>query len=1215
MERLARASRCKSGAILAGTFLLVGTVACDNTITPPGKEISGTIRIPAALKPLLPSAGGEKSKTLQEVEPNGYPLPEGYSGPDFQDIGTLETDGAPVTITGSMDHDDDPRDRFAFQLSEPGSVTITVTHSSTAAVNHVFIMRGSDEEHLAYERISGRNDDPEDQVTLSMVLPAGETFLLHMRYYQEGTSTDYSATIQVQSGTVVGKIYVGAFDTNTPYLIDDPIANDDPEVEGNRLPLGGNTVVDLEYDANGDLVGTFDGVFVRNRSAAWLYAYADNDGTNTAAALNFTRAGPPSSADFIIAEAVPIDLSGGAVGGIEMVIDTLVDDSDFDGVLDADRDGNGLPDDNCLFDYNPSQADADGDGVGDVCDNCPDVANPSQTNTDHVGKGDACNDSTASACPYFFLRAVASCPSDADGDELEETYRECPDYDPICEFDKATVVVNDNCPEDANPDQADNDFDALDEDFQLRTGAGFGGDACDDDDDNDGRLDDSDNCAGQGNADQTDGDADGIGNACDNCPETANPDQADANQDGTGDACSSDDDGDGLADDKDNCPTVANDDQIDSDGDGVGDACDICVSLYSADQTGDSDGDGIGDACDNCPEVANASQTDTDENGVGDACSDDADGDGTNDDTDNCIGVNNDQTDTDSDGFGDDCDSCPGVADANQADSDGDGVGDACDLCVLVADDQTDTDGNGVGDACDPDNDGDGICDPGVVAASCTGVDNCPLAANPDQADEDSNGIGNACDADTDEDGVYDDADNCPAHVNSDQADTDSDGVGDACDNCAAVSNADQEDSDGDGIGDLCDICPQDADADQGDADSDGVGDACDSDADNDGIANEDDSCPLAKVHEGDADSDGVDDVCDNCLGAPNPNQTDVDGDGDGDVCDVDLDGDGYCNPADAGAADCSGVDNCPVTDNPAQSDEDSDGIGDLCDPDASISPVFESEPNDNSADSQFFGYLPGNKILRIEGEADPSDSDHFTVVAPGKGTMVFDMSWKDTDVDHDLVVYLPQVHDKHGPLPENYDGATGDNPEHVAITVTEGQVVELAALGYLGRDEYTLDLRWVTEVEDPADPYAENDVGIVAGSWFDVHRRQQTFFGDLTGDARGWFHAWNSGRTAEEEEVDVWKFTPKASGDFTIIVAYESSVDLLDMFVYSKPVADRTSFTDGSIEYLATGTSPEKVTISATAGEPIYVDLVRRLLGSGEGENDYSITVYFELP
>ncbi|MHC4443350.1 MAG: choice-of-anchor Q domain-containing protein, partial [Planctomycetota bacterium] len=59
----------------------------------------------------------------------------------------------------------------------------------------------------------------------------------------------------------------------------------------------------------------------------------------------------------------------------------------------------------------------------------------------------------------------------------------------------------------------------------------------------------------------SDDDDDGVINECDNCPNNINPDQIDADNDGLGDVC-------------DNCPNFINPDQADCDGDGIGDACD-----------------------------------------------------------------------------------------------------------------------------------------------------------------------------------------------------------------------------------------------------------------------------------------------------------------------------------------------------------------------------------------------------------------------------------------------------------------------------------------------------------------------------------------------------------------------------------------------------------------------------------------------------------------
>ncbi|WP_417800780.1 thrombospondin type 3 repeat-containing protein [Tenacibaculum sp.] len=105
------------------------------------------------------------------------------------------------------------------------------------------------------------------------------------------------------------------------------------------------------------------------------------------------------------------------------------------------------------------------------------------------------------------------------------------------------------------------------------------------DEDGDGVLNGVDNCPNTANPDQADADGNGIGDVCqdtdgdgildvnDNCPTTANPDQVDADNNGIGDACQ-DTDGDGVMDNVDNCPNTANADQADGNGDGVGDVCD-----------------------------------------------------------------------------------------------------------------------------------------------------------------------------------------------------------------------------------------------------------------------------------------------------------------------------------------------------------------------------------------------------------------------------------------------------------------------------------------------------------------------------------------------------------------------------------------------------------------------------------------------------------------
>ena len=299
-------------------------------------------------------------------------------------------------------------------------------------------------------------------------------------------------------------------------------------------------------------------------------------------------------------------------------------------------------------------------------------------------------------------------------------------------------------------------------------------------------------CVGQGVEDPATTCGDGLDNDEDGRADCADPDCADlafCGGDGSEQGCQDglDNDGDGATDcDDDDCDPravcqaepelCAN--GVDDDHDGLTDCDDgACAghAVCAPPSQADSDGDGLRDD----EEVALGTKPgdpDTDRDGRPDG-----------------VEVSNIAAPTDSDGDG-----RIDALESSAEDVDGDGYSDQDDAFDL-ADPGDDRDGDGLSNADDADDDGDGVCDPGVAPGTqgCFLVggqaDSCPLAAGSnvstdDDADLAPRRTGDPCDADLDGDGTANADDVCP-YTSDPQTDSDGDGFGDACDSAPGDPN------------------------------------------------------------------------------------------------------------------------------------------------------------------------------------------------------------------------------------------------------------------------------------------------------------------------------------------------------------------------------------------------------------------------------------------
>ena len=393
-----------------------------------------------------------------------------------------------------------------------------------------------------------------------------------------------------------------------------------------------------------------------------------------------------------------------------------------------------------------------------------------------------------------------------------------------------------------------------------------------------------------------DADGDGVGDIIDNCPSIANSDQANHDGDVNGDVCDEDDDNDGILDLSDDCAlgnftwtsSMATDhdndgcadltEDVDDDNDGMNDVADYCAlgelnwtsssfSDYDLDgcrdvgEDYDDDNDRICDAAASegiwacTPSFAEVDLCPKSSPSFFSSVSNDKDHDG-------CEDVTEDDDD-DNDGFFDIDDDCPlnaGTSDLGLltgcTDWDEDGYADAVDEFPLEPTQWSDIDGDGYGDEI-----------LGFEGDHCTTVLGTSTEDRLGCFDDDGDGW-------SDPDAGWTAADGADAFTTSStqHADQDGDGYGDAmsgfqADGCPEVAGNSTEDvfgcidSDGDGWSDTADVFPEDA-TQHLDGDMDGYGDST--------TGNFPDACPglfglssEQRLGCPDSDEDGWDDIID----------------------------------------------------------------------------------------------------------------------------------------------------------------------------------------------------------------------------------------------------------------------------------------------------------------------------------------------------------------
>lgn len=354
---------------------------------------------------------------------------------------------------------------------------------------------------------------------------------------------------------------------------------------GNRDGLGPDPDFDCQPDGNGGFLCHDDGKDTDGDGICDSLGDVDSDNDGVPDILDSAPLDPNVCRDVDGDGCDDCSVTGADGSGGDPANDGP--DADLDGICDSS--------DNCPNSATADQTDTDGDGLGDACD--PDDDNDGVNDADdlqplnpHVCQDldtDGCDD-----CTNFDGTKDGFGPN-PDFDSLNDGLDT--DGDGICDALGDLDDDNDGVPDfdDADPLDPfvcrDVDGDGCD-DCSVTGADGSGGDPANDgpDDDLDGVCDSSDNCPGDANADQADSDGDGEGDACDPDddndgvldPDDTQPQNPFACGDGDGDGC--DDCSSGTFD--------QSNDGTDSDSDGL---CDLGDP--------DDDNDGVLDGLDGDP--------------------------------------------------------------------------------------------------------------------------------------------------------------------------------------------------------------------------------------------------------------------------------------------------------------------------------------------------------------------------------------------------------------------------------------------------------------------------------------------------------------------------------------------------------------------------------------------------------------------------------------